>query len=88
MAKWSKEQHAKFKRTLARKKRQFKETPRMKLPEETLRLYWRPHDDHRARLWRSDWTRDQFEIVPWVYLLQVSEFCAKFGFPFDEADDE
>lgn len=62
----------------------------MKPERDIIGFYWRWHDSNqnRRRVWRWDWSGDQFEILNEDDFAVLQDVAHMFGFPVREAEDD
>jgi hypothetical protein len=53
-----------------------------------LHFGWRWHNQTDRRVWRSDWSGDQFEILDEKAFAALEYFALRWGFPVLEAQDD
>lgn len=56
-----------------------------------LEWHYRPHEtggDQRMRVWRNDWSGDQFEILTTKDFAKLQELAARLNIPLEQASED
>lgn len=53
------------------------------------KLHYRDHDSSgkTKRVWRDDWSGDQFEVLKELSFEELKRFCSRFAIVLQEHDD-
>jgi len=60
----------------------------MKQAWPKIHFEYREHDASHSRVWRSDWFRDQFEILSIEEFATFEKWAARFSFIVRKAEDD